>query len=383
MAEHAMKMGENRNTGRQRNLEALRCLAMMMVVVLHFLGKGNLLGDVAAADMGAVGICAWILEAFCIVAVNCYMLISGYFLSQSTFKLSRLIKLYLQIWMYSVGVGLFAVITGMVPAEEVSAHYYLSLLFPVSMGHYWFMTAYVFMYLLLPMVGMAVKMMDKQQLKLVLIMVLAVFCGLKSILPFRLEEDSQGYQFIWYLCVFLVAAYIRKYEFGFLGKKRNCALLYLGGCGLILAELFGLRWLYLKTGSFGLLLKISFEYNHIFVLMAAVGLFGWFLNCKGEGIVARVAAKVSPYVLGVYLLHENFGVRYAWQKYFHSEQISNPLELVLWTAVAIIVIFITGVIVEIIRKAIMKYPEKLLFSAENSNCISRAMKKADQMFERK
>ena len=142
---------------RQQNLDELRALAMMMVVVLHFLGKGNLLGDVTAGSMGSVGIAAWVLEAFCIVAVNCYMLLSGYFLCQADFKLSRLFRLYLQLWMYSAGVGLLAAVTGFVPASEVDTHYYLSLLFPVSMGHYWFMTAYIYLYILLPFIGKTLR----------------------------------------------------------------------------------------------------------------------------------------------------------------------------------------------------------------------------------
>ena len=152
-----------REKKRQQNLDELRALAMMMVVVLHFLGKGNLLGDVTAQSMDAVGIAAWILEALCIVAVNCYMLLSGYFLCESTFQLRRLISLYLQVWMYSAGVGLLAAFTGFVPADQVDTHYYLSLLFPVTMGHYWFMSAYIFLYALFPLVSVAVRNMSKEQ----------------------------------------------------------------------------------------------------------------------------------------------------------------------------------------------------------------------------
>ena len=347
-------------TGRKKNLEELRCLAMMMVVVLHFLGKGNLLGDVSVPGMSAVGIVAWIFEAFCIVAVNVYMLISGYFLCESSFKLNRLLMLYLQVWMYSVGVGIVAVLTGIVPAEEMNTHYFLSLLFPVSMGHYWFMTAYVFLYLLLPLVGMAIKNMSKKQLNLVLITLLMVFCVVKSVLPFRLEEDGKGYDVLWYLCVFVVAAYIRKFGMGILKKRLNCILLYVGGCLLALAELFALRTIYLQKGSLGLILKISFEYNHVFVLMAAVGLFGLFLHAKAENVIGKAAAKVGPYVLGVYLLHENIGVRYGWQKWFGAERIETVLQLIGWTLGAVICVFVTGVIVEWIRSMIMKGLGKLL-----------------------
>lgn len=372
---------------RQKNIEKLRCLAMMMVVVLHFLGKGNLLGDVTDPEMSAVGAAAWVLEALCIVAVNCYMLISGYFLCESSFKLSRLLKLYLQIWVYSVGVGVVAWATGLAPAEEINTHYFLSLLFPISMGHYWFMTAYIFLYLLLPLVGIAVKRMTKEQLNLVLIMYLGIFCMLKSVLPFRLEEDGQGYDFLWYLCVFLVAAYIRKFGVRFLERRWRCLCLYLGGCAAMLLELYLLRGMYLRSGSFGLILKISFEYNHIFVLLASVGLFGWFLLGKNEGVMANAAAMIAPYVLGVYLLHENIGVRYGWQNWFQADRIQTVGQLVLWTVIAVICVFITGVIAEIVRSFIVNVLGRLLGRLFGRlkfiQALGESVKKADGMFAEK
>ena len=101
---------------RMANLEVLRCVAMMMVVVLHYLGKGGLLPDLTA-PLSAQDTVAWLLEAFCIVAVNVYMMISGYFLCESSFKLSRLLTLWVQLWLYSVGIGVLAAIfvNGMLP----------------------------------------------------------------------------------------------------------------------------------------------------------------------------------------------------------------------------------------------------------------------------
>ena len=94
--------------------------------------------------------------------------------------------------------------------------------------------------------------------------------------------------------------------------------------------------------------------------MAAVGLFGLFLHVKGENVVGNLAAKVGPYVLGVYLLHENIGIRYGWQKWFGAEHIQTVPELLLSTVAAVICIFITGVIVEWIRSLIVKVFGKML-----------------------
>ena len=182
---------KNPKPARMANLELLRCVAMMMVIVLHYLGKGGMLSDLTGAAVSKAETAAWLLESFCIVAVNVYMFISGYFLCTSSFKVSRLIQLWLQIWAYSVGVGLIGALTGVLQETAFDTHYLLTLLFPVTMGHYWFMTAYVFLYLLLPFVGMAVKKMTKGQMQAALGILLLAFCVSKSILPVQLEMDRQ------------------------------------------------------------------------------------------------------------------------------------------------------------------------------------------------
>ncbi len=342
-------------TGKKRmaNLELLRCLAMMMIIVLHYLGKGKLLPDLAGDSMELTGIVAWILEAFCIVAVNVYMLISGYFLCTSNFKLSRLLQLWLQVWMYSAGVGLIATVTGIIPRAEIDTHTLLTMLFPISMGHYWFMTAYIFLYLLLPLLGVGLRKMTKGQMQVTLVLLLLVFSVTKTVLPFRLEEDGNGYDCLWYVCVFVAAAYIRRFGVRFLESKARALVLYVVLCLGIVAEAFVLRWFYLRTGSFGLILKISMEYNHLFPFLAAVGLFGLFLNSEVRGRLAGIVTKAAPYTLGVYLLHENIGLRYVWQGWLGANQITSVLGLLFGTLVAVVVVFICGVLLDAIRARVM------------------------------
>ena len=124
---------------------------------------------------GASGRLAWLLESFCIVAVNVYMLISGYFLSVSSFRPSRLVQLWLQVWSYSIAIGLLGALTGVMEETAFDTHFLLTLLFPISMDHYWFLTAYFFLYLLLPFLGTAVRHMTKRQLQIA-----ALCCSLRS-----------------------------------------------------------------------------------------------------------------------------------------------------------------------------------------------------------
>lgn len=366
---------------RMANLEVLRCVAMMMVVVLHYLGKGGLLPDLTA-PLSAQDIVAWLLEAFCIVAVNVYMMISGYFLCESSFKLSRLLTLWVQLWLYSVGIGVLAAVMGIVPAAEVSTHYYLTLLFPVTMGHYWFLTAYVFLYILLPFVGMGLRKMTKQQFQAALVLLFVTFCLLKSVLPFRLEEDSKGYDCLWYLCVFCVAAYLRRFGIPFLQKRSRALLLYLIGVFGTFGEAMLLHLFYRKTGSLELILKIPYEYNHIFPLLASVGLFGLFADSRIQGRIGSTAVKAAPYTLGVYLLHENLGVRYAWQKWLGAERINGILSLLLWTVIAVAVVFALGIFVDFVRKNICDGLHKIFLHLRPYRILTEKIQAVDTMFKR-
>lgn len=365
---------------RMANLEALRCLAMMMVIMLHYLGKGNLLGDVTAERMDACGVLAWCLEALCIVAVNVYMMISGYFLIASDFKVSRLIRLYLQLWFYSVVIGVVAALLGVVAQTPVDTHYYLTMLFPVSMGHYWFLTAYVFLYLLLPFVGRAARDFTRAQYRLALGLLLGMFCIVKTVLPFRMEMDALGYDCIWYLCMFLTAGYIRKFGISFLNKKRNCALLYFGGCLGLLAELFALRMIYQKTGSFELLLKVSTEYNHLFPFLAAVGLFGLFLRVEVRGILRKAVLFCGPYTLGVYLLHENLGLRYTWQTWLGAGRIQGAASLFFHTVLAVLCVFVVGIALDALRAAMESGLCRMLSGRKALRIIASVIEKGDKLF---
>ena len=344
---------------RMANLELLRCVAMMMVVVLHYLGTGGLLADLTGESLNAPELAAWLLEAFCIVAVNVYMFLSGYFLSGSSFRLSRLIQLWMQVWLYSVALGLAGALSGVMRDAEFDLHYLLALIFPILMGHYWFMTAYVFLYLMLPLAGMAVERMTKRQLQVTLGLLLLAFCVIKSVLPLRLDMAGQGYDCLWYLCVFLTAAYVRKFGISVLDRKWTGAILYVGGCLGVFAGTLALRQVYLRTGSLERMLTMFLEYNHVLPFLAAVGLFGIFRKVQVKGKAAAAINRIAPYTLGVYLLHENFGLRYSWQDWLGADRAalamaeggwSGVVSLLFWTLAAVAAVFLCGILADMARR---------------------------------
>ncbi len=343
-----------KNNTRMASVELLRSVAMLMVITLHYLGKSGILVPLDEKQTVA-GLCAWLLEAFCIVAVNTYVLVSGYFLVESGFKLRRIIILLAQLLFYSILVPAVLVWCGILPSYMLSTYNYINYIFPVQMNHYWFATAYIRMYIFVPVLSAGVKQLTKKQFQTLLILVLISFCVQKTFIPFELAMDDWGYSMVWFLCLFLFAAYIRLHGMPVIKKSYQGFLLYGVSCVLILAVALGVSYASDKAGKFEYLIDNTFDYNHLLCLLGALGLFLGFLYWKmPEGKCAAFARKIAPYTFGVYLLHENIEIRYLWPEWFGATDFPKGSWSVLNWIISIFVVFTAGIIVDYLRSLLFK-----------------------------
>ena len=70
---------------------------MVMVVTMHFLREsGSMLSADRLSDAPAEQFLGTFLEAFCIVAVNAYVFVSGYFGEKREFRITRILLFLMQ-----------------------------------------------------------------------------------------------------------------------------------------------------------------------------------------------------------------------------------------------------------------------------------------------
>ena len=336
---------------RNANIELLRLITMFMVIMLHALGKGDLLTSVSeSGNVNAV--IAWFTEVLCISAVNVFMLISGYFLINSEFKTGRLIELVFQCLFYSAGSFFICILFNINTNEEINTYYILRNIFPIHMDVFWFVTSYIVIYMLLPLISAGVKAISKKQFKLMLIVLVIYESLFKSFLPVRFEEDEFGYNFLWFLIVFLIGAYFRLYGFERIKKPSQGFILYGLASVLTFAEVLIIDLIHTKTGHLSEILNVATEYNQIWVLLSAIGLFTAFINMKEhDGKTSKVICSLSPMALGIYLFHESLSFRYNWQKWLGIyDTLSLPTGIFICKLFsAAIVIFVFGLIIDFVR----------------------------------
>ncbi len=333
---------------RQTNIELLRILAMLMVIILHYLGKG---GFLTAESLKQQPLYA-LLETLCIVAVNVYVLISGYFLIQSEFSLKKLLRLWAQILFYSLLIPPVLSLFGVISFSDKTIYDFLFYIFPVFMEHYWFATTYLFLYLLAPFLNKGIKACTKKQLQFFLLLFVLIFSVSKSILPVKLAFDEAGYDIFWFITLYLTAAYIRLHGITFLQTKAKSMGLYVLATLASNVVMVALYFIKQRFGIMGDRTTMTWNYNHILVYLASIGLFTFFLQLPNfSGTVAKVILAISSTTFGVYLLHEHIEVRYIWMK---------------GTMGTVLLVYILGIIIDLIRQGIFSFVEKRIFKGGNA-----------------
>ena len=109
---------------RNANMDLLRMLSMMMVTMLHALTKSDLL-IFMGNEVPVNGWIAWVLETLSVSSVNIFMLISGYFLISSEFKIGRLLEIIFQTVFYSAGSFALFLILGKTSLEGMNVYNFL------------------------------------------------------------------------------------------------------------------------------------------------------------------------------------------------------------------------------------------------------------------
>lgn len=352
---------KNLPSNRHEGLDFGKTVAMLMVVTLHVFSHGKVInGDIPL--IGAHWYACNFIKYLCFGAVNCFVLISSYFLSKARFRVKRVLSFVLQVLFYSILLYIAALAMGEI--EMTDRQQLTKALFPLSTSQYWFASSYIGLYMLSPLLNSGIRGMSRKQH----CMCAAVLLFMTSIAPsvFTFADTwkiGRGYSLIWFIALYVLASYIGKnHDWVFegrvsAGKKER--LLYCAGAGILWIALSALcvlmlrflpRWLP-NTYADG---KISsfLAYNSIIGLGLSLSIVAFFgaVRFKNAG-VCKVCSSLATLSFGVYLLSEFPKLRsFLWIRLLNPAQYVNQLKLYPYIVFCAVVIFAAGIIVEYIRK---------------------------------
>lgn len=345
---------ERMSRKRQANFELLRIVAMFMIIALHYLVKGDIAVPFVKND-SVVNYIAWLIEAFCIVAVNCYVLISGYFMVESEWKPERVVSLLCQVLFYTLLIPCVLIGVGVISGSGMGIYDWIGCVLPIETEHYWFATSYLLLYLFSPFLSAGIRQMEKRQLQIVTALLLFFFSLGKTFFPVPLVTDKYGYDFGWFLCLFVLAGYLRKYGIAWLEKKSHAAAGYILSCLLIWGLSLFSHVLAGRIDAFSYYENMPYTYNHLLCLTGAVCLFYVFKNSQiRSGKAADMICALAPYTFGIYLLHEHVLVRYEWTGWLQIERVAGSLRFVPHLIGCVLLVYAAGTVADMVRAWIFR-----------------------------
>jgi surface polysaccharide O-acyltransferase-like enzyme len=323
-------MPSNGSIIRDSNFELLRIVLIIMVICLHYLGHGGALGNLKPFDPNFFP--AYLIECLSIVAVNGFILITGYY--QVKFRWKKAFDIWMQVFFYSV---VISVMFWIAKIEPVTIKELVQTFFPVIMGRWWFITLYVMLYLLAPFINLALNNMDKKAHERLLI-ILSIFIVILPSLNYTFFYDN-GYSIQNFIFLYCVGAYIRKYDI----PRLNYIIIYFVSSLLLLAAVIVFKIFDIGLGRL-------FSYNFIFVEIAAISLFIYFKNIK---IRSQNINQIATGTLGIYLISDHPYIRnILYTKVLHLSDYYFSHLFFPYMIISLITVFTCCLIIELVRQRI-------------------------------
>ena len=98
---------------RDSNIELFRIITMFFIVAHHYVVNSGLTledGPIAANPLSGNSIFLLLFGAWGKIGINCFVMITGYFMCKSSITLRKFAKLLGEIMFYKIGIGLIFLI---------------------------------------------------------------------------------------------------------------------------------------------------------------------------------------------------------------------------------------------------------------------------------
>lgn len=370
---------ENSIHERNTSLDALRVLCMFLIVLGHAMVHGHVLDTLSPNSINYYIVN--ILRAFFSVHVNCFVLISGYFLCTYKFRLSKVFFIWWQTFFWSVTLYIFVCISGIVPFEIESL---LRACLPVTQQRYWFVTTYLLMYVLIPLLNAAIHTMSQRQHAFFIATFFFIYIVLQNLFFWKKFTSTNSYDPLFFAFLYMIAAYFRLYP----AKRTQLRyfLCYFLVCLFSAIWKIGMELFTNKIVGESMGDSIFLSYSSITMVIASASLFRFF---EGLSITNRLAQKVvtllSSLTFGVYLIHEQPEIRaFLWEKLLRpGNYVQSPFLILFLLGIALFV-FLLCALLEYLRNRVSElFSIRKLIIAISNRVKIRAVSLAEMVFNLK
>ena len=371
---------QNRNS----NFEFLRIIMMLLIVFHHSIVHG-VGGSTPATQLITFGLGTkpipfphffWTHNFICScfamfgkMAVDVFVMISGFFLVKSHFNykkmFSKILRLVAQVYFYSLLIFLIAAHWHWLP---INTYDVLAAIFPFFYNTYWFAIDYLLLYLVYPYINILINSLtQKQHFNLILTLILS-FTVVPVFVPSIVTKHTIEL-FILFVMLYIIGGYIKLYPIKNASFDKKLGLCIFAFTIIIAVSVeFITNYIGGRTGNqaiFGNSFNIVDQYSFLILIMA-VSLMYWVKNWRPH--TSKTINFISATTFGVYLIHDNPIIEIVlWNNWLHMPTLfTEPaLHLILVVLVVCPIIFIVCSLIDSLRLIIFNFVQRFFMVKSN------------------
>lgn len=335
-----------RNTG----IDLLKILLAIMVISIHFCAPatGNVTNNCEQMPMKLFLIG---LMGLAYPAVNCYILITSYFVYGQKKTLENIIYSLSKIWIALITFSVLGYLaTCIIQYQSFSVLELIKRFFPIIRGEWWFMSVYFALMISMPFL---LKFIDSINVGTHRQLMIICFITCSCFPFFTKYEDvlglEYGYSYLWFVVLFLIGTYLKRVNISERCKPFQCFVWYvMFGIFNEAIALFTSRIPFLHGFTTGM-------YNSFVVCIQSVFLFLAFINIqfnKNE-VVTKVVGTLASLSMASYIFHcqEDIG-SFFWEK-TNPSAYANSYSLFSIYTITVLGLYMVSVLLELIRRKLM------------------------------
>lgn len=190
---------------RDSSLELYRIIVMLAIVAHHYLVCSGLYEVIKSSPVSVGGYLALAIGGWGKVGINCFLLITGYYMCMSKITAKKFIKLYFEIVFYYVASLLIFHFSSYHKAVFLDVFYAVFPINGITSG--WFVGAFLVFWLTIPFLNAIVNNISKVQHLCLIVLTVAVFSVMPLVPRFGFEYNHVE----WFAILYFIGSYIRKY----------------------------------------------------------------------------------------------------------------------------------------------------------------------------
>lgn len=334
---------------RDLSIELLRIVLMLMIIMHHLIVHGcnlaNLSNNTYTSFSSGRDSMLLLINTICIVGVNCFIFISGYYGIKP--KSRTLISFLTQSTVLSISLYLFFNI--IYYPNNFSVLEFLKSFIPFIIPVWWFLIAYISIYILSPIINKGLESCSKKNIIWICIAFLILFFS-SGFRKDNLYTIGNGHDIFTLLIVYIIARSCSVFSFN-IKKAKILYLISLFFNFIIVLLLFSL--------DKKVMVWQFFSYGNPFIIINSILFFYIFKNIETNDIthqLSRFIFKLAPLTFGVYLIHDYPETRLTLKNILDdiNATTSNNIIMLLALVGMCIIIFFSFSLIEKIRMILCK-----------------------------